>query len=157
MAKEIEIKEWRDFTQFGINMLTAEADGTGLRLLCDVSQAGVDLLSEFYGVKTMEVYEARNTGDKINGLPPIGSLFLTRGIFLDLAAFCVLHVADVAVVVQPQKGEYWTVWESVTGYSKEEFEHFRTRDQLYQWRAVYKGGDARGGFRNIHHWSGRIE
>lgn len=71
----------RNLEQFGVKCLTGEACGLGMRVLCDVTEEGMDLLREF---TRMEV-----TCDSWNEKRGIksGSVMLPRSIFQDLWIF----------------------------------------------------------------------
>lgn len=159
--KKNQITEWRQLEAFGINVLTGEADGLGRRLLCDVSKKGVDLLQELFSLENIRVFPPMNTPTLIHGEPPVGCLMLPRSLFLELAAFCLLHVHDVVIMVPDQRNEEagWYITEHVEGFSIEDFQVFREHSQHWGWKwyAILKDGNARGGFKNVHWWSGRID
>jgi hypothetical protein len=43
------IRSWSDFEKYGINALTSESCGLGMRILCDVDRKGWNILDEFFG------------------------------------------------------------------------------------------------------------
>ena len=146
----------------GIVTLTSEADGTGLRLLCDLTEDGQALLEGFLDLSITPA-RAWNCG--------AGSVMLPKGIFKSLLIFAVfLEGADAVVIVdydgptlsshhirvisdleRDQGGKIiWSCeWEELKERLTELIgSHFR----------VYtREGTAAGGLRNQHVFSGRIK
>lgn len=86
----------RDLEQFGVNPLTGEACSFGMRTLCDVNKAGLDLVTEFFSADSMNLHPNWNT--KVNGEPSIGAIMLTRGTMRDLAQFAFFRAGAIAVL-----------------------------------------------------------
>jgi len=142
-------------------ILTAEADGTGLRLLCDVTEDGQALLESFLDLSICPA-RAWNNG--------AGSVMLPKGIFKSLLIFALfLEGADAVVVVDydsptlashhirvisdMERGQggkiIWSCeWEELKGRLTELIGS--------HWRVYTRQGTAAGGLRNYHHFSGRV-
>lgn len=86
-----------DLKLFGINPLTGEADRYCLRILCDLSQRGVDLVCEFFGMQAGGF--AENWNSHVGDEPAIASLMLTRDTLWELGRFALLHVEQCDIVV----------------------------------------------------------
>ncbi len=206
------IRDWGHFRPYGINYLTGESCGLGIRVLCDVTTRGWELLDEFFSntharnadrainvainelvdfkarhpelwakdtpmpmdLRTIEaveralkvieenhlrhVYCYQTYGQGVNdGDPSSGSILLPKGIFNDLAIFCLLkNPAIYAVAVLPDvNGMYGGVF----GYSAEEWSTFQDKT-LTAWSGkkeidvsprIYTRSTAPGsGLRNQH-------
>ena len=82
----IHIRSWSDLREsFGINMLTGEACAFSMRVLCDVNEDGLALLSDYFGVGDLQLAAQMNSmvGDK----PAIGGIMLHRNSLSQLAEF----------------------------------------------------------------------
>ena len=72
----------RDLEQFGVLPLTGEACGVGMRMLCDLTQEGVDLIREFMRVEpTADAWNSKG----------IKSIMLPRALFQDLWIFAMIR------------------------------------------------------------------
>jgi hypothetical protein len=79
------IKDWNGLEEFGIRPLTGEADRTGQRMLCDVTEDGLKIVVNLLGLPgTGLLYES------YNGRGAVGSMMLPYGLFKDLANWCLL-------------------------------------------------------------------
>ena len=155
------VSNWNDFKPFGIYFLTAEACGLSLRILFDISPKGKAILEQYLGVKNIELWEPMNPKSRLkeeeieNNVPvneqmhPIGTFMLTRDMFTTLAVFCLLTLPENEVVVSGKYG--------VNAYSRENYMKMREHiGRLSESRIYMKEGDALGGFRNRHQFSGRV-
>lgn len=98
----------KDLGQFGINALTSEACSFGLRILCDVNEAGKQLLEEFFSFANLEL--SANWNSTVDGVPAVGSIMLSRSITFDLAQFALFRAGALSIVSYP---------DSVTGVFEE--------------------------------------
>lgn len=87
---------WKDLVQFGIECLTGEACAFSMRLLCDVNEAGKELLSDYFGMPNIALAEPWNS--RVNQEPAIGSVMLSRECLSDLATFAMFREGALAVV-----------------------------------------------------------
>lgn len=94
---------FNDLARFGIGVLTGEACNYQMRLLCDLTAKGVDLLNNFLGVDNAAYGE--NWNSSVGGEKSIAAVFLTRGMLSDLCVFALLHV-DKAEVVLARGGTF---------------------------------------------------
>ncbi len=141
---------WEDLKQFGIRPLTGEACVHGMRLLCDLSTRGADTIRAFFGLPgSARLAENWNQGPEDDR--SIGSVMLPRGIFQELAAFCLLQDGALAVAVGDEvSGVYPSdpsgTWEEVLEFARCR----RGFDRTYSTLNV-----PREGSRAIHQFSGR--
>jgi hypothetical protein len=126
------ISNWKDLEPFGINCLTGERCGYGLRVLCDLNDYGSILLAMFFGTTpelfTLSLNSAWNS--QVNGKPAIWSILLPKSILQDLAAFALLQrnsevwITPNAVMVPGVEDvtayeDAWAAWSDETPYVPE--------------------------------------
>lgn len=151
------LSNWRDLEDFGIDMLTGEACGLSMRLLCDVTERGKVLIERFFGgTITVKPGSNWNGGNKAD--PHVGSILLPSGVFSDLAAFCLIIDAGAGENVatcEDGRAMSWT-WE--------ELEHRTTQELRESWEKTYgvkryyrRSTGPGTGDRNTHAFSGRTE
>ena len=147
----IHLYSLNDLKNYGIHTLTGEADRYSFRILCDLSQQGVDLICEFFGMQAGGF--AENWNSTVGNEPAVASIMLTRDTLWEIARFALLHVEQCDVVTE--NGQ------ALCGLVKGE-SHF---DQHLEWfnlqgarvyRNYGKTSSAPGiGSRNTHAMSGR--
>jgi hypothetical protein len=153
----LHVNNTRDLQQFGINVLTGEACSYGLRLLCDLTQVGVDLVSSFFGGLSHSPENERR------GYPfpqnwnsgAIASVMLPRSIlFSELAIFAMFRAGCSLVVVSPGG--------SITGVKPHEkealalYQQLRTESQSANDYVFYTNRALQSVHgRNEHQFSGR--
>ena len=137
----------------GINILTGEACGLSMRLLCDITESAQTLLSDFFGGVTFNAVGWNNYDGK--------SIMLTRETLNDIIVYsvCTQYPIVIKCSYRNKRGKFET-------------NHLRglnTQDELnalkphYQkihdnnYRVFYSSGTAAGGLRNTHEFSGRVE
>ena len=141
---------WDDLRQFGIDALTGEACGFGMRLLCDVTKQGKELLERFLG-GTVQIKPDSNWNGGSKDDPHVGSVLLPRGIFTDLAAFCLLQTGQ-RTVYATKDGEAREAYDEISPEKRQE------EQEIYRVQRVYRRSSAPGtGDRNEHAMSGRVE
>lgn len=210
-----QIAGMKDLEPYGIDILTGEACGLYLRVLCDYDSRGQEILAERFGVPDWKGGEPYNRGSK--EWPHIGSVMLTNSDVAHLGVIALLRSGckwayevcwkeDPSYVVQQlhkaakgyldardfhKSGKGGSIVESgramdaafeklvarvedtpalhwsarpgvIYGFTKDEekeaVEWFDLVLSAGMTGRVYRGtGDARGGFRNQHRMSGRIE
>ena len=139
------VRNVRDLKEYGINGLTGEACGVGMRLLCDIGPKAERILGELFGgvqfVKT--AWNGQDGAKK--------SAMLPHSLFADIAAYCLLSEDGFDVVItRPDFG-------LATGFSREEWEKIRagTGFSNLKYSRIY-AGKGTAGMRNRHEMSGRI-
>ena len=121
-------------TNFGVNPLTDEACAYGLRILCDLSTSGVNLLTQFLGANTLAL--SPNWNSRVGEQPAVASVMLPRETLGPLLIFALLQQGhDVVTVTDP------------TGYSQEEWDRYPSPKPA----AIHNPGRQR----NRHEMSGR--
>jgi hypothetical protein len=148
-----KIEGWRGLEKYGILMLTGEACGIGMRLLCDLTPEGVDNLGLFFS-------NHLTVGNNWNGSDgQIASIMLPYHMWRDLAAFFLLGDGyEVAVDVNWQT-DYASA-NYVEGMSMEEWLQDKERFfKIYDgnFKVYLRSGTAKQGLRNRHVFSGRVE
>jgi hypothetical protein len=152
----VHFRGWNDFRVAGIELLTGEACGLNMRILCDVTEKGRLLFCKAFALdpKTNKLGEAWNGGPKAD--PHVGSVMLTTDQLPLLSVFAALdHPGVVECVVSYKDGQ----WEGTYGFTradlaqKEEWVTFMERYGNKMRRYGY-GGTA--GDRNRHEFSGRV-
>lgn len=149
------IHDWNDFYRFGINVLTGESCGLGMRLLCDVDENGWKLLDEFFGNTHSRNADNPDSGNGVNDdAPTSGSILLPRSIFEELAVFCLMHEDGVdAAVILPwvnglTGGIYGMTSEEYTEWSKRRDVWYGSMDRGP--REYWKSRQPGSGFRNTN-------
>ena len=96
-----------DLKAFGINPLTGEACAYARRMLCDLSEEGVTLLTAYLGLRhTAEARHAfpRNMNEFVGDRPAIAGVMLTRETLRDLMVFALWHVDQYDYVLESPAG-----------------------------------------------------
>ncbi|GMU20590.1 MAG: hypothetical protein AMXMBFR13_06870 [Phycisphaerae bacterium] len=139
---------WSDLKQFGVNLLTGEACGIGIRVLCDLDKRGRALVSEFFGLDPGMFAENWNTGGEC-------SVMLPYSIIADLAVYAMLRSGCRAVITLKDRPE---IHGAETQAELEQFKRIMEDENQYPKVERYyrAGGTAPGGMRNVHEMSGRI-
>lgn len=94
----VRVEGWEDMKQFGIQILTGEACGIGMRMLFDLSEKGCKLLEDFFG-SCLKFQRGSNWNSKVENEEAVASVMLTVDILPELAAFCLLCSGCDAVAV----------------------------------------------------------
>ena len=150
------IRGARELEAYGIDVLTGEACGVGMRVLCDVTPAGEALLSGLLGGMELKAaaWNGRDGAEK--------SIMLPRAWFPDIAAYALLAVDHCAIVLKSpyldDPGVKAYPGSLAWGMTLEEWEDFRQRATFAQWRysRYIADGTAADGLRNRHEMSGRV-
>ena len=88
-----QIRSFEDLEQFGIHALTGEACGFSMRLLCDVTEQGKNLVEKYFG-GTIEIRKDSNMNSGRGGPPHVGSVMLPRQDFVQqFGIFCLLYTS----------------------------------------------------------------
>ena len=159
MSDKLMIQCMHDLERFGIEVLTGEADGLSLRLLCDVSPAAVEMLETFWGIQ----FAPGNNSWNHSGMDGWKSVLIGRNSWTDLARFALVYRDGCKVVVyvdyKPEGGGWSSFY--IQGFkTKEEFLEWKERaDKIYEgnYYTTFASGNARGGTRNQHYMSGRVD
>jgi hypothetical protein len=96
-----------DLQSYGVNPLTGEADAYSRRLLCDLNEEGVILLTAYFGLShTIEARHCfpRNWNTMVGGFPAVASVMLPRAIIPDLMVFALLHLGAFDYVMDTPNG-----------------------------------------------------
>jgi len=146
------IQNFQDLEQYGILPLTGEACGLSMRLLCDLTPAGVQIMNEFLGVQIA-------TGTNWNSRDgQVASIMIPRGLLHELAAFVLIRGGhDIALIVNYRCAGYRSSF--VGGMSTEDWDAMRdSADKRWpgSYRVYYRSTAPGTGLRNQHMMSGRV-
>ena len=83
------VYSWEDMKKFGIQILTGEACGIGMRILCDLNEDGKKVMEDFLGGRVAFDKDG-SWNNTVNGKPAVASVMLTVDLLTELAAFCLL-------------------------------------------------------------------
>lgn len=93
-----------DLVQYGINTLTGEACAYSMRVLCDLSEDGADLVSCFMGVPYHRGMFPKNWNSMVGDKPSVYSIMLTRSALRELMKFALLSIDRVSLIVESKDG-----------------------------------------------------
>ena len=95
-TQSLVVNSWNDMSQFGIQVLTGEACAFAMRLLCDVNEEGLDLMSDYWGLSSLDSQPAWNR--MVNGQPSVGSIMVSRTELSALATYALFREGALATV-----------------------------------------------------------
>lgn len=81
----------------GVNILTGESCAYGMRLLCDLNEDGVALVTSWLGIASTGLRGSWNT--QVAGKPATASIMLSRHALNDLIKYFLVHVKGCRVIV----------------------------------------------------------
>lgn len=148
---------WDSLRKYGINPLTGEACGYGLRILCDLTDRGADIVAGYFGMlyQTGQTFPM-NWNSEVNGSPAVASVMLPREILQPLMIYIAFHVEEADVVIVTPSGELLAMHHAE---DDEDFKRYMESADLLQYRIlrnpVNRAASYRG--RNMHAMSGRVE
>lgn len=138
-----------DLNQFGVNYLTGESCRYGMRVLCDLSKEGVELICDFMGLPADTKF-AENWNTMVGtDAPAVASVMLARETLKPLAKFAMIRAGALWVVHQNDS--------TLHGYTAEDMSRWGITEERL--REVYPSvkyvGPLSAGSRNTHAMSGR--
>lgn len=143
-----QLCNWSDLVPFGVNYLTGEADPYGQRLLCDLSEKGVERMRDFLGLH----YEAKfadNWNSAVGEVPAVASVMLPREVFSTLATFLLFSVDGYDIVMRHHG--------SVVGYRQQDVDGFYPSAlAAIETQGAEVHHNPRHGTRNQHMMTGRF-
>jgi len=102
-VKAIHINTADDLELYGLNALTGEADAYMERILFDLNQEGVDLLTEYLG-GNVSFTEGSNWNSKVNGQPAVASIMMPWDWVRSLVRYILFRVNGCPDVYQNPDG-----------------------------------------------------
>lgn len=87
------LSQIRDLETYGIQYLTSESCAYSLRMLFDLNQDGIDLITEFFG-GNIRFTEKSNWNPRVNGTEALASILLMRSTVRDLMVFLLARQFD---------------------------------------------------------------
>lgn len=140
--------------EYGVNPLTGESCAFGMRILCDLSQAGEALVRDFMGMPEVPAgvrQFSENWNSHVNGdEKAVSSIMLTRQALFDLMRFALLTVDKFDVVITSPTTEQTGIHNGHPYFDKHV--EFARKQPNY---AVYLNPRGDGSSRNTHQFSGR--
>ena len=91
------LQSTRDLQDFGINPLTGEACKFGMRVLCDLTEKGRDLVCVFLGGEMIDGFP-ENWNTQVGNEKAVSSVMLTHRALSDLMVFALLRDHPVVLV-----------------------------------------------------------
>lgn len=150
-----------DLKAIGINPLTGEADAFGMRLLCDLSEKGADLVRRFLGLESggSERHFQRNWNSMVGDDPAVAAVMLTRNTINDLMRFHAFAVENADAYVE---GPYQITAlnrddEMYEAYEKLAAEGTSRCARMFVRNPAKTSSQPRVGDRNVHAATGRAE
>lgn len=142
----VTIKDLNQLKKYGINFLTAESCAYSLRLLLDLNEDGVRIISRWLG-GNLNFTKGSNWNPRVNNKPALASILLSRQSIDSLIAF-ILYDVEKCYAIHLDKYEQ-------TGLSKEEFERLSEEQQSnFRINWALQSEHVKNG-RNIHQFTGR--
>jgi hypothetical protein len=169
------INNWRDLEQFGIRSLTAESCNYSMRMLCDLTEQGKQIVADYFGlvlqdplghtlhslikaksnnpqmkVKDLELPEVQFTSFPENrNSRAIASCYISHAMLNDIGVFCLLSQEEIyAAAIHEHQ---------IRGYTEEEYFEIRAKDYCSRVRFYTKyKKHPHSGSRNIHAFTGNI-
>jgi len=146
-----------DFSDYlksiGINILTGEACGLSMRLLCDIDDKAQRLLSDFFGGVEFKS-SGWNSYEK-------KSIILTRSTLNDIIIYSVCEQYPIVIKCSYKNKRDRFETNHLRGLnSREELEKIKPHyDRIHNgnFRVFYSSGTSASGMRNRHEFSGRVE
>lgn len=148
------IQNLNDLEQYGISLLTGEADRFCIgRILCDLNADGVNLLADYFGLPTDAFL--KNWNSQVNGQPAIASVMLSHTTLWEIARFALLSVDQFDVVVQTVDGLMGM--NNDDRYNQKYLKMAELNPDIKIYRNMAKRSTSPGsGSRNQHMMSGRV-
>ena len=158
------LDNWRDMEAYGIELLTGEACGIGMRLLFDLSPSGRALVEQFLSISFNEYNNSWNH----KGQEGWKSILMSRQMIDDLMAFT-LSLAYPYVAVVNWRSEYgyaaycegfpdidtWNEWKEAADKIYRMPDPRRKGETRQAWNVYIRSGTGPDGTRNTHFFSGR--
>jgi hypothetical protein len=122
-------KTFEDLKEFGIIFLTGEACKMSMRLLCDLTPQGAEVISDYLG-GNVKFTEGSNWNHGATC-----SVLIPRNSFADLAAFCLIRRGDEYAVVfkngsvQSMTEEYLLKYRGIEGWYEENVVRIYSRER----------------------------
>ena len=137
----------------GINILTGEACGLSMRLLCDIDDNAQTLLSDFFGGLEFKSDGWNSYSKK--------SIMLTRETLNDIIVYSVCSQYPIVIKCAYKNKRDRFETNHLRGLNtQDELNALRPHyDKIHngKFRVFYSSGTAAGGLRNTHEFSGRVE
>lgn len=134
--------------QFGINPLTGEACGHSMRILCDLSEKGAEVMRAYYGLP-YDAPLAENWNSMVGEEKAVASIMVSRTLIRELAVFAIFHCTDdIAVFENPDSGIH------VMGVSQKDYETYG-EDVIKSMYAKFRVYRRPGSARNTHAFTNR--
>ena len=159
---------FRDLEQFGIRPLTGEADALGYRILCDLTEQGVKVFKECFGL----LYRQDKSIVDVAGMSPnwnsggVASVMLSDDSIRPLAVMGFYLQGKVVVITDTNVFGLENGEDIVLDDSGDFYNHV-DQDRTIRWPSVYgtvrriirpraSDGKVVQGTRNVHQMTGRV-
>lgn len=149
--------------EIGINPLTGEACAFSMRILCDLSQEGADLMRDYLGLSASADVFNPNWNSFVGDKPAVASIMVERDMFSKIMIFALFREGYKYVMASQ-------AYDSYTAYSDDDLAsngalkaaHEGVRDGKAEHVRLYVNPKATStapsvGSRNVHQFTGRTE
>lgn len=106
-----------DLVQYGISLLTGEADPTSLRILCDLNAKGAALVADFLGMPEGTALSAP-WNSTVMDEPSVGSVMLPRTAMHDLMLYALLTDPRFSIVIGTTSSSLYALAEDHPYYAR---------------------------------------
>lgn len=145
------LTQFSGLQQFGINPLTGEACAYGLRILCDLTEKGADLVRSFLGAPELDCFPQNwNSVTAGEGERCVCSVLLPRSAMRDLMIFALFAEDECSEVLVSVEGIYGL--QPHDEYRERYLELAAERPTQY---TVYTRPQRATAGRNVHLFTGR--
>lgn len=152
-----ELMKISNLENYGICLLTGEADKLMIRTLCDVSETGRRIIQEFLSVPELKLYE--NWNSKVGKYEAIGSILLTYNTIRDLMKFiackeknCYAYLDLDNELLLLDKSSEWFKKDEDSGKMRIEEDYMMDMYKKLRFNPIYNFNNSD---RNEHQFSGR--
>lgn len=142
----ININDLNQLKKYGINFLTAESCAYSLRLLLDLNEDGVKIVSRWLG-GNVNFRDGSNWNPRVGDKPAVASILLSREAIDNLITFILYDVEKCYAIQIDRYGQ--------SGVTRKEFDRL-SDDQKKDFRINWalESDNVKNG-RNVHQFTGR--
>ena len=121
---------WQDLRQYGIEILTGDADAHAQGVLCDLSEKGTEHIRRFFSLDVNAKFQD-NWNSWVGEEEAVASILLPYEIFDSLCTFLLVSSGFHVVVKQGHStcGFLKAEWEAVKEYHENDVVMYRSREQ----------------------------
>jgi hypothetical protein len=150
----IQIDCWQHLEQFGIRYLTGEACAYSMRGLCDLTEKGRDLMTDYLGLPP-DVTFLPSWNPRIGDELTVASIMLHPSQLLSIGEFAMRRNGALAIMMRNKRTLVGLFTEAKVATYEEFIKENPEMAKIWQlWRCRSVGPSV--GSRNVHQFSGRV-